>query len=216
MKYLQACGRFLSEMRRDFQRTGALLPSSRFLARALAEPLRYPRPAWRILEVGPGTGAVTEEIIRLLRPHDRLDLVEINERFVRMLDERLRAEWRVYRPQIQLFHCPVEEMPGHSRYDLIVSGLPFNNFAPQQVRGVINVYRRLLVPGGILTYFEYSLVRQLKHPFATRKEKRRLYRVGRIMKELVRHCQIERKQVLANLPPAIVRRLRFGTVEAAE
>ena len=32
----------------------------------------------RILECGPGTGAVTAEIVRQLRPGDQLDILEIN------------------------------------------------------------------------------------------------------------------------------------------
>src|SRR6185312_11129733 len=71
------CGKFFRECRRHFHTTGAILPSSRFLARALVRPMRGPRPPWRILEVGPGTGSVTREIARRMLPGDRLDAVEI-------------------------------------------------------------------------------------------------------------------------------------------
>src|SRR5581483_5471549 len=76
------CGDFFREFRRHFPATGAILPSSRFLARALVRPLRSPRPACRILEVGPGTGSVTREIVWRMQSGDRLDAVEINGRFV--------------------------------------------------------------------------------------------------------------------------------------
>src|SRR5260370_26052180 len=55
--------------------TGAILPSSRFLARALVSQLRGPRAPARILEVGPGTGSVTRAIARCLGPDHPLDTV---------------------------------------------------------------------------------------------------------------------------------------------
>src|SRR5205085_1937778 len=86
MRFFKECAAFFGEFRRQFRTTGAILPSSRFLARALVYQLRQPRPAARILEVGPGTGSVTRAIARHMLPDDRLDAVEINERFVNHLE----------------------------------------------------------------------------------------------------------------------------------
>src|ERR1700731_2231240 len=83
---------FFREFRRDFHHTGALLPSGLFLSKALVKPLRGPRPAARILEVGPGTGSVTREIARRLVEGDRLDAVEINPRFAQMLEQRVQRD----------------------------------------------------------------------------------------------------------------------------
>src|SRR5437588_9682044 len=83
---------FFREFRRNFHDTGAILPSGWFLARALAGPLRGPRPIARILEVGPGTGAVTRAIARRMLPGDRLDAVEINATFAGLLSQRIASE----------------------------------------------------------------------------------------------------------------------------
>src|SRR5262249_9496833 len=85
MRYLTECRAFFQQFRRQYHNTGSILPSSRALARALVSRLRGRRAPARILEVGPGTGAVTDEILRQLRPGDRLDLVEINADFVALL-----------------------------------------------------------------------------------------------------------------------------------
>ena len=45
-----------------------------------------------ILEVGPGTGAVTARLVQLLRPGDHLTLVELNDDFVQHLNERFASE----------------------------------------------------------------------------------------------------------------------------
>lgn len=211
LRYWQACGNFLRELRRDFRRTGAIAPSSRYLARAMAANLRGSRPACCVLEVGAGTGAITAEIARHLRAGDRLDVVEINAHFIEFLRRRINTEkvFQSCRKQIHLIHAPVETLLGEAKYDHIVSCLPLNNFPAGMVRQVFQVYQRLLVPAGTLTFFEYVGVRRLKSPFVNRNERRRLYRIGKIMDGYVRGFQFRRQRIYANLPPATVRYLRL-------
>jgi len=218
MRYWVECGNFFRETRRHFGETGALLPSSRFLARALVSELRKrrstkgaPSSPYRILEVGPGTGSVTREILHQMQPGDRLDAVELNSRFVALLKRRFANEWlfQFHREQVEIIHSAVQDLPGEGVYDFIVSGLPFNNFPVAQVREIFRVYNRLLKPGGTLTYYEYVLIRQLKTPFVNRQERRRLYRVGRVVGEYIRDYQVRRQKVLINVPPAIVRHLHL-------
>jgi phospholipid N-methyltransferase len=217
MRIWLECGDFFREFRRHFQATGAILPSSRFLARALARPLRGPRAASRILEVGPGTGSVTREIARRMQPGDRLDAVEINGRFVELLERQVEKEkvFRPWRDQIELIHAAVQDLVGDSVYDFIVSGLPLNNFPVVLVREIFATYNRLLKPGGMLSYYEYTLVRQLKTPFVDRRERRRLFRVGRVMRGYIRNFQVRRERIFINVPPATVRHLRFKPAPAA-
>src|SRR5262249_20944404 len=173
MPVWEECGDFFRGFRRHSRTTGAILPSSRFLARALVKPLRGPRGACRILEVGPGTGSVTREIARRLLPNDRLDAVEINGRFVELMEGRLETDrvlWQC-RHQIHIIHAAVQDLLGDSVYDYIVSGLPLNNFQVDLVREIFATYTRLLKPGGTLSFYEYTLVRQLKTPFVGRRER---------------------------------------------
>jgi phospholipid N-methyltransferase len=216
MRYWSECGSFLREYRRHGRDTGALLPSSRFLARALVAELRKPRPPARILEVGPGTGSVTRQIVRHLVRGDHFDIVEINAEFVALLKQRFEQEraFRSCREQLHVIHRAIEEIPGQAVYDNIISCLPLNSFPTEQVRRVFKAYTRLLKPGGTLTYFEYVLIRQLSSAFVNRQERRRLYRVGRVVGRYIRACQIHRQQVYMNVPPAIVRHLRLTPAPA--
>jgi phospholipid N-methyltransferase len=211
MNFFSECGTFLRESRRHFRATGAVLPSSRFLARALAAPLSGTRKPRYILEVGPGTGSVTKEILKRLIPGDRLDAVELNEHFVQRIRLLLQHDPRFipHRDRVRVFHSPVEMLAGEAVYDHIISGLPLNNFPVALVREIFRAYMRLLKPGGTLSYFEYSLIRQIKSPFVGRMERRRLYRVGRIVNGYIRSYQVRRQQVLMNVPPAIVRHLHL-------
>jgi phosphatidylethanolamine/phosphatidyl-N-methylethanolamine N-methyltransferase len=202
---------FFGEFRRHFHTTGAILPSSRFLAQALAAPLKQTRQPGRVLEVGPGTGSVTKAIANHLGAEDRLEAVEINERFVLLLRERLQKDpaFASCRDRIQIIHAGLEKLPGEGLYDFVVSGLPFNNFPVAQVREIFGTYRRLLKPGGILSFFEYTFVRELKSPFVSRHERQRLSQVGRVVSQYVHNYQVRQQQILINVPPATVRYLRF-------
>jgi phosphatidylethanolamine/phosphatidyl-N-methylethanolamine N-methyltransferase len=211
MRFIKNCGNFIREVRRDFLHTGALLPSSPFLGRAMTAHLRFRRRPARILEVGPGTGAITGEVLRRLNPADQLDVVEINPRFVALLRRRLATEkrFRPYGHQVRVIHAPVQEVAGREVYDFILSSLPLNNFPPGVVREVFEVFQRLLVPGGTLSFYEYVFVRHLKTPFVERRERERLQRVGRILGSYVRKYQFDRERIYANVPPAVVRHLRL-------
>src|SRR6266550_1237009 len=101
MRYWSERREFYQEFRQAYTTTGSILPSSRGLARALSGPFRRRRGTARVLEVGPGTGAVTAEILRCMRPGDHLDIVEINAHFVDVLRRRFAGEplWRARQGQ---------------------------------------------------------------------------------------------------------------------
>jgi phosphatidylethanolamine/phosphatidyl-N-methylethanolamine N-methyltransferase len=158
---------FWRQFRQAYNSTGAVLPSGRGLAVALSRFVRDgdANPAAgkngtatvrRILEVGPGTGAVTVQIIDDLRPQDRLVLVERNEQFVAHLNQRLAEipAARSLSDRISLVHAAVEDLPDDEPFDLIVSGLPLNNFAVGTVQQILSKLSRLLAPGGTLSFFE--------------------------------------------------------------
>ena len=73
---------------------------------------------------------MTHEIITQLGPRDTLDIVELNDRFVAALRERLQREqhWRAVADRVTIHHMPVEQLSAEQPYDAIVSGLPLNNF----------------------------------------------------------------------------------------
>ncbi len=209
MRYWKECGDFLRQCRHNFRDTGAIMPSTRFLARALVSELRKARGPGRILEVGPGTGSVTKAILRHLLPGDRFDLVEINGQFVDLLRRRFAQDrdFLPHRHKVDVIHSAVEDLPGEGIYDFIVSGLPLNNFPVGDVRTIFRAYDRLLKPGGLLTYYEYVFIRQLKVPFVDRRERRRLFSVGRLVGGYIRDYQVRRERIFINVPPATVRHL---------
>jgi phosphatidylethanolamine/phosphatidyl-N-methylethanolamine N-methyltransferase len=207
---------FLGEFVRSFHSTGAILPSGRSLARALARHVRQGRGPRKILEIGPGTGAVTRWIIDGLDARDTLDLVELNETFVRRLEERLKSD-PLFRPaadRTTIHHRPIEELPGDASYDLIISGLPLNNFAAENVREILTVMTRLLRPGGTMSFFEYVGVRPLRSLISSAAERKRLRGVGDAIASARQGRAIGRDFVLPNVPPAWVHHLSSAPVRS--
>ncbi len=212
MRYWTECREFFQQFRRQYHTTGSILPSSRGLARALVSQLRRRSGPARVLEVGPGTGAVTAEIVRQMKPGDRLDIVEINADFVALLKRRFEEEplFQARRGQARLIHAPLQEVEGEGVYDYMISGLPLNNFAVALVRDIFGAYRRLLRPGGVLSYFEYLKIRQLKMLLMRGDERERLRVLdGLLGREIAAH-QFREQWVFLNVPPAVARHFRFA------
>src|SRR5262245_2765982 len=187
MRYLAECREFYREFRRQYRNTGSILPSSRALGRALVSELRRrPGPA-RILEVGPGTGAVTIEILDRLRPGDQFDIVEINSHFVEVLKRRFDEDppFRRRRGQVRIIHAPVQQVEGKGVYDYMVSGLPLNNFPVPLVEEIFAAFRRLLKPEGVLSYFEYLAIRRVKMLLVGREARQRLRELSAYLEPLI-------------------------------
>lgn len=202
---------FFREYVRHFRTTGAILPSGRRLAGALTrfvrEPSAEPR---RILEVGPGTGAVTRHIIHGMGERDHLDLVELNHTFVNQLERRFQSEptFQAVAGRARVLHCPVEELPGEDRYDLIVSGLPLNNFSVAEVERLLAVLCGRLTPEGKLSFFEYIAVRPARALVSGPSDRVRLRGIGQAMKALLDRQEVRRDAVWLNVPPAWVHHVR--------
>jgi phosphatidylethanolamine/phosphatidyl-N-methylethanolamine N-methyltransferase len=78
---------FLQEWLANPQRTGAVAPSSPKLAAAMARWLPS-NPESYVLELGPGTGAVTEALLERGLREDRLVAIENNPKLARLLRHR--------------------------------------------------------------------------------------------------------------------------------
>jgi phosphatidylethanolamine/phosphatidyl-N-methylethanolamine N-methyltransferase len=226
---------FWRQFRDAYHSTGAVLPSGRALARALSHfvrepgepadgeaasaagtngfqsPQSDPAPSRRILEVGPGTGAVTAQIVNEMRPDDHLDLVERNDQFVAHLRERIASAepFRSAASRISLLHAAVEDLSDDRQYDLIISGLPLNNFAVESVRGLLTKMRELLAPSGTLSFFEYVAVRRVKSLVSGRADRERLSGISQLFRDIVSPAEVRRDLVLTNVPPAWVHHVQF-------
>jgi phosphatidylethanolamine/phosphatidyl-N-methylethanolamine N-methyltransferase len=135
--------------------TGAVMPSSRVLARAMA---RYvdPESNGPVIELGPGTGPVTQALVRQGIDPARLVLVEFNPDFCRLLRARYPAATVVqgdaYRLR-RLLDGYVDE-----RAAAVVSGLPLVTKPLRTRLRLISDAMTLLAAGAPFVQFTYAMV----------------------------------------------------------
>ncbi len=210
MRQLHDYRAFLTQFFRSHQTTGAVMPSSRALATALCRHVGADRPQ-QILEAGPGTGAVTGVLVERLRPDDELCIVELNPSFAAHLRSAFqeRPAFRAAAPRCSLVEGAVQQLATDRHFDVIISSLPLNNFAPADVRSILETYARLLKPTGVLSFFEYMLVRDAKAVMSFGPERDRLRGVGDLISGALRQREFSREWIWQNVPPAWVHHLRY-------
>jgi phosphatidylethanolamine/phosphatidyl-N-methylethanolamine N-methyltransferase len=135
--------------------TGAVTPSGRVLARTMA---RYVNPgmAGPVVELGPGTGPVTEALIAKGIAPERLVLVEFNLTFCQLLRTRFPAATVVQGDAygMRRLLTGLLQQPAAA----IVSGLPL---VTKPVRMRLRLLRdalELLRPGAPFVQFTYAVV----------------------------------------------------------
>ena len=135
--------------------TGAVMPSSKALARTMA---RYvdPQSSGPVIELGPGTGPVTEALVQRGIDPKRLILVEFNPDFCRLLRTRYPAATVVqgdaYRLR-RLLGALVREPAA-----AVVSGLPLVTKPLRTRLRLISDAMGLLAPGAPFVQFTYAMV----------------------------------------------------------
>jgi len=201
---------FLKEFLAAFHTTGAIAPSGKALARRMVAPLDDLQGERRILEAGPGTGVFTSEIIARLKPGDDLIVCEINPKFADHLRHRLDTDpvWKAKVEQVRIECADVRDVLEPSHYDLIVSGLPLNNFEPSFVRELLTRYVGALKPLGVHTFFEYQGVRSLKRRIGTNGTRLRMKELQEIFDSLPDIAGVSHYSVFLNIPPAYAYELR--------
>jgi phospholipid N-methyltransferase len=185
---------FISEMRTNWCSTGAIAPSSSYLAKAMVSPLlgRNSTPI-KVLEVGAGTGSFTREIYRHLQAGDELDVYELNPKFSSHLDSLLQE---------------LPQKKNGIRCRLFNSGLPFNNFDSRTVGEILGIYIDRLTQKGILSYFEYPVLPRIKMQFLPPAQRHEAMNTRKTVRAFAENYQFNSTQVWWNLPPATARHCR--------
>ena len=147
---------FLQEWLVDPQRTGSVVPSSRQLAAAMARWLPANRESF-VLELGPGTGAVTAALLKRGLREDRLVAIENNPTLTKLLRKRFpRAQiitgdaWHMD-TLLGSLRVPVENVGA------VISSLPLLNFPKDQVEALAQKIRTVLEPQGNWVQYSYRI-----------------------------------------------------------
>ena len=205
---------FLTQFLRNYGTTGSLIPSGRALGNALCRHVGRASDGQKILEAGPGTGAVTGCIIDRMRQQDELWMVELNPTFAAHLRQsfQVKPSFRNAAARCHLVEGSVQDLGpigNEGQFDLVISCLPLNNFSSDTVREILEAYGKLLKPGGVLSFFQYILVRPAKMFVSGGAERDRLKGVGDAIEGMLGEREFAREWVWPNVPPAWVHHIRF-------
>lgn len=171
---------FLKELVRAPRNTGALCPSSPALARRMAEAISPSIiKSGYLVELGAGTGSVTEALLGGGVPPERLVVVEKSEPLALCLRERF--------PQANILCCGAEEIAARTGRPVraIVSSLPFRSLPRAVCETIMTEVEDILAPGGIFVQFTYALVGEM--PFVPKSFRK-----------------LRSSVVICNIPPAKV------------
>ena len=146
--------KFISEFVSHPRAVGAFAPSSANLARHLVSSVDWPNTS-TVVEYGPGTGVITEEIIAQLPPAATFLAIEISSRFAEMLRGRF-PDIRVCEGSVAMVkdHC---EANGVEVVDAIVSGLPWAVFSDEDQTTFLDATMEVLRPGGQFITHDHTM-----------------------------------------------------------
>lgn len=145
--------RFAARAVREPGLVGAVAPSSPFLAREMAAVVPSRTAAPVVVELGPGTGALSRAVHERLPEGGRHLAIEIDPGMI----EHLRADlpWlEVVRGDASRLGALLAEA-GVSSVDAVVSGLPWSIFSGELQRDILTEVGKALAPGGAFTTFAY-------------------------------------------------------------
>jgi phosphatidylethanolamine/phosphatidyl-N-methylethanolamine N-methyltransferase len=185
----QAIQAFAREFLRDPLNVASLVPSAAPLCRQAAAPLPETGDPV-VLDLGAGTGQVTDVLQDRLQGRGRHIAVEFNPRMAAVLAER--------HPKVEVIcddaKAVVDRLLDEGvRTDLTVSGLPWLVTAPRRGRSIFESLARLAAPAGAVTQLAHSWVRFF--PDARN--------VQRNLEANFEEVVVSRT-VWANIPPAVV------------
>lgn len=171
-------------------KTGAVLPSNDRLCELMTD-IADLKQISTVIELGSGTGVITERIMQKKGPDTKFFAMEINPTFVEATKQRC--------PDAVVYQSSAEnarkhlEFHGESGCDRIISSLPWSTFNGETQELILNAIYETLKPGGKFLTYAYSL--GLLFPSAWRLRKLLNTKFDKVTKSSI---------VWTNIPPAFI------------
>jgi phosphatidylethanolamine/phosphatidyl-N-methylethanolamine N-methyltransferase len=144
---------FMREMMMHPATVGAIWPSSSQLARHMAAMVP-PIADGLVVELGAGTGAITQALLKAGISEDRLLVIERSPVFVAVLQRRF--------PGVKVIEGDATRLaailPTNLPVVAIVSGLPLRSLPSNEASAIVEQWRHVLAPGGRVIQFTYALL----------------------------------------------------------
>ncbi len=185
--------------------TGSIAPTSRIAATELIQPMLATQSPRHILEVGAGTGPVTEVIVEHLKPDDVFDVIEVDDVLCGLLKKKFghHEQVRIHCMFVQDWH------PGY-QYDAIISTVPLMNLTAGQIKPILRQFEKHAKSDGTVSYLEYIGGAELKKLLATKDESTQVQKKLALFEAFRNKHDTSTVSVVANVPPTYVHHVKIG------
>lgn len=183
---------FLKEGLSDIRSIGALCSTSRFVAKAMAPKINAGDPPQIIIELGMGTGSITKEIIKHLRPQDTFIGIEQNEKLLEVCKNNICSGDKNI--SVKLEHGLAQDIRSilqkHkiNQADYIVCTIPFRILPKNDTEKILKEAKKVLKSGGYFSFIRFLPALETKF----------------IYKILDGFSIASKKLIIRNIPPAEV------------
>jgi phosphatidylethanolamine/phosphatidyl-N-methylethanolamine N-methyltransferase len=156
---------FMGKFLKHGTKIASVWPSSKTLSRATIKQVDWAN-AKVVVELGAGTGPITEACVAKLRSHTRLIAIERDADFAKILQQRFEDH-----PNVEIVQGDVRELEkilkarGITQVDAFVSGLPTPSLPLAVRRRMFVAIRRYMAPHGVysnITEIPYWYLRYYK------------------------------------------------------
>lgn len=150
MRFLKNTYAFFSALFHNPRAIGAIVPSSKYLAQSIARLIDTTQPG-HVLELGPGTGAITEVILQRVKI-DQFIALEISSDFANSLKKNFSGINVIEGDATRLSEV-IHQKPVHT----IISSLPLLSIAPDDRNKILLEIPKILSPHGKFIQYTYAL-----------------------------------------------------------
>jgi len=145
---------FVKGFLRDPRGVGSVWPSSRFLVQRIIEAGEV-ASSRTVIELGPGTGPITRELLAHMPAGGRLLALEIDPGFVEILRREIDDPRLIVHQGPSTEILAAMETAGLTDADLVVSGIPFSTMDEEDARRTLDAVRAILAPGGGFVAYQF-------------------------------------------------------------
>jgi len=141
---------------KHFKWSGTVFPCSPASAKKMTKPVDF-KSAKVIVELGGGTGAITKEILKRMKPDTKLIVFELNPEFADILREFKDKRMTVITDSAEHLEKHLKKM-GIETVDAVISTLPLVVFEKALRDKILDAVTRVVKPKGCFIQIQYSLL----------------------------------------------------------
>jgi phosphatidylethanolamine/phosphatidyl-N-methylethanolamine N-methyltransferase len=191
-------GHFIKAFIKNPQGVSTIFPASKSLSKAMAICSEV-KEKKIIVEIGVGTGALTEAMLPLMGAEHSYTGFEIDKTFYKFLNDKFVNQHKDSISKLKNFEFKSDSAESiaslfeEASVDVVVSSLPWSIFEPGLQNSILNEVYKIMKPGGVFSFYNYMTSSQFGQIKSFKSQINK------------RFSSLEpKKRVWANLPPATV------------